>query len=122
MRLSAHFDSAEFASHDGARTPARQLLWLTELCRDYLEPLRREFGPVTITSGFRSASHNRAVGGAPLSYHTRRPGRPGAAADVQCKRGTPREWFDFLDRCHAPGLGLYPTWVHVDNREGRARW
>lgn len=122
MRLTAHFDSAEFASHDGAPMPARQLYWLQKLCVRQLEPLRREFGAVTVHSGHRSASHNAAVGGAPASYHLRILHRRGAAADVSCARGTPREWYDFLDRRGARGLGLYDGWVHVDNRKGRARW
>lgn len=122
MRLTAHFDSDEFRTRDGSPTPARQLHWLRKLCQDYLEPLREEFGPVTITSGFRSVRDNSRVRGAPSSYHTRIPHRRGAAADVICRRGTPAEWYRFLDRLGAPGLGLYPSWVHVDNRAGRARW
>jgi len=122
-RLSPHFLAVEFSQHDGqARTPDGQLYWLRKLCTDYLEPLRGQFGPVTISSGFRSVKYNAGVGGAPASYHTRRSGRRGAAADVRCARGTPREWYAFLDRHEAPGLGIYPSWVHVDNRGGRARW
>jgi hypothetical protein len=41
---------------------------------------------------------------------------------VSCARGTPREWFEQLDALGAPGLGLYRTHVHVDNRSGFARW
>lgn len=122
MRLSPHFDSAEFRSHDGARTPSRQLHWLRRLCIDYLEPLRASFGPVRILSGYRSVAHNHQVGGAPASYHTRIRDRRGAAADVACARGTPAEWYAFLDARGAPGLGSYASWVHVDNRAGRARW
>lgn len=122
MRLAPHFDTSEFASRDGELIPAAQLTWLRALCRDYLEPLRSEFGPVTITSGYRSVGHNRRIGGAPASYHTRIRGRRGAAADVRCARGNPAAWFRYLDRLGAPGLGLYTWGVHVDNRAGRARW
>jgi uncharacterized protein YcbK (DUF882 family) len=122
MRLTPHFDSAEFRSADGAPTPARQLHWLRLLCVEYLEPLRSEFGPVTILSGFRSARRNAQVSGARASFHMRLRGRRGAAADVRCARGTPADWYDFLDRRGAPGLGRYSWGVHVDNRAGRARW
>ena len=50
------------------------------------------------------------------------PGLKGAAADVRCARGTPRQWYAFLDRLDPGGLGLYVGHVHVDNRSGRARW
>ena len=122
-RLSPHFLASEFAQHDGRdRTPAEQLYWLTRLCTVYLEPLRAKFGPVTIVSGFRSPSYNAGVGGAPASFHTRRPDRRGAAADVKCARGRSSDWYRFLDSLDPGGLGIYPTWVHVDNRAGRARW
>lgn len=122
MRLSPHFEAWEFASSDGRPTPARQLHWLRRLCLDYLEPLRQEYGVTHVTSGFRSTRHNDDVGGAPRSMHRRIPNRRGAAADVVCARGTPREWYEFLDRLGCPGLGLYDTHVHADNRAGRARW
>jgi zinc D-Ala-D-Ala carboxypeptidase len=122
MRLSPHFNSREFASHDGAATPHRQLHYLRLLCERYLEPLRAEFGPVRVVSGHRSLNHNRSVGGAGSSYHLRLRGRAGAAADVTCARGTPREWYDFLDALRPGGLGIYETHVHVDNRRGHARW
>jgi uncharacterized protein YcbK (DUF882 family) len=122
VQLTPHFASSEFASHDGAATPRRQLHWLRRLCIDYLEPLRQEFGPVTVVSGHRSSTHNASVGGARASFHMRIRGRRGAAADVRCRRGSPAQWHAFLDRLGAPGLGRYPSWVHVDNRAGRARW
>jgi uncharacterized protein YcbK (DUF882 family) len=122
VRLSPHFRSEEFDSHDGARMPLRYRWKLRRLCRRYLEPLRSRFGPVTVTSGYRSLSHNARVGGAPRSFHTFVAGRAGAAADVVCARGRPGEWHAYLDSIGAPGLGLYPSFVHVDTRRGRARW
>jgi len=121
MRLSPHFDSREFAQ-GGTAAPSGYLLWARKLCVTYLEPLRAEFGPVTVISGFRTVSHNAQVGGAPASMHLRRAGRRGAAADITCARGTPAEWYRFLDARGVPGLGAYSTHVHADNRAGRARW
>lgn len=120
-RLSPHFHSDEFRSR-GHAAPHGYLYWARRLCVIYLEPLRAEFGPVRITSGYRSVQHNRDVGGAPASYHTRIAGRRGAAADFTCARGRPADWHRFLDRAGVPGLGLYATFVHADNRGQRARW
>lgn len=122
MRLTPHFDSAEFAVDHQRRAPDRYLRWARRLCEVYLEPLRRDFGPVTIVSGCRSRQHNAELAGARSSMHLSIAGRRGAAADVVCARGEPREWYQLLDRLGAPGLGLYADHVHVDNREGHARW
>lgn len=122
MRLTAHFTSEEFRCHDGTPAPHHSLGQLRSLCRDFLEPLRDEYGPVTIVSGYRTPEHNRRVGGAPRSYHVYQDERQGVAADVRCKGGTPRSWYRTLDRLSPGGLGSYIAHVHVDNRPGRARW
>lgn len=121
MKLSPHFDAREFAC--GAQeAPSGYLHWAKKLCEEYLEPLRAVYGPVTVMSGFRTIKHNADVGGAPASFHMRRAGRRGAACDFTCARGTPGEWYAFLDRAGIPGLGRYTTHVHADNRTGHARW
>lgn len=122
MRLSEHFDTREFACHDGTPAPTHSYDDLRQLCRRYLEPLRARWGAVTIISGYRTPSHNRAVGGAPHSYHVYAAGRWGAAADVRCARGRPSDWMTTLRVLDPGGLGGYDTHVHVDNRVGRARW
>lgn len=122
MRLTEHFELREFLSHDGSDMPARCIPRLRSLCRVYLEPLRRNYGPVLVISGVRSRDHNMSVGGAPQSYHLCLPDRLGAAADVRCREGSPAEWYRFLDARGAQGLGLYESHVHVDSRHGRARW
>jgi uncharacterized protein YcbK (DUF882 family) len=122
VRLTPHFSLGEWVRAGDPEPPAATVRHLRALCAAYLEPLRREWGPVTIHSGIRSPERNRAVGGAPQSYHVPILGRRGAAADISCARGTPREWYRTLDQLGAPGLGLYPTHVHVDNRASRARW
>lgn len=75
-----------------------------------------------MVSGFRTAEYNRQVDGAPASYHVYFRGRQGAAADVTCRSGTPRQWADYLDSLDVPGLGRYGDHVHADNRRYRARW
>ena len=49
------------------------------LCTQVLEPVLSKIGrPIVITSGYRCAKLNAAVGGVPKSYHTK-----GMAADIR---------------------------------------
>lgn len=100
-KLSSHFVATEFDCHDGTQWPpgARDALELW--AKVWGEPLRKAFGPVRIASGYRTASYNAGVGGAPSSYHiyslrydaTGNRGRGvGVAADCIPARGTPADW------------------------------
>lgn len=123
-RLTAHFHVDEFMRGGGCEElPANARAALAFLCRFYLEPLRQTFGAVTIHSGCRSQAHNRAVGGAPVSYHRYSIRRGRVAADVTCLTGRPSQWFDRLDALYPPvgGLIQYADHVHLDNRAG-VRW
>jgi len=51
---------------------------MKKLANMVLQPVRDRFGPVSISSGFRSVSVNSLVGGSPNSDHTR-----GMAADIE---------------------------------------
>jgi uncharacterized protein YcbK (DUF882 family) len=121
-RVSAHFAVREFDCHDGTEVPRYAYGDLERLARRYLEPLRVEFGPVRVVSGYRTRSYNRSVGGVAGSYHVYRRARPGVAADIECRIGEPYQWAAFLDELGPGGLGRYQDHVHVDNREGHARW
>jgi uncharacterized protein YcbK (DUF882 family) len=122
-RAGRWFTVAEFDSRDGRRVPPAAHHELEHLVAELLDPLRSRFGRTTVTSGYRSAAHNLAVGGAPQSFHRYdlAPGR-GVAADVRCARGTPSKWAAFLDARGAGGLGTYRGFVHVDTRAGVERW
>lgn len=70
-RLSEHFTLEEMCRSGAAvrhridNTPDReQTERLRQLCLNVLEPLRRRFGVIRITSGFRSERLNAIVGGA----------------------------------------------------------
>ena len=83
-QLSEHFLLTEFTRsatalrHRIDNTPSAEVVDnLRQLCLHVLEPLRRRFGVIRITSGYRSEPLNRLVGGARHSQHLR-----GEAADI----------------------------------------
>jgi uncharacterized protein YcbK (DUF882 family) len=128
-RLSKHFVVEEFDCHDGSRVAERDYNGLEYLCRVFLEPLRAKYGRVHVNSGFRTPSYNRKIGGAAQSFHiyTMHDGND-QAADVTCTKGDPRGWHAYLnsirrkERGGKGGLGLYPSFVHVDIRDYQANW
>lgn len=147
-RLSPHFTVEEFDCHDGTQVQPEWYDDIARLCEWILEPLRSEFGPVKVISGYRTASHNRHVGGAPHSVHLlttplpggerrprsserRSPAPLAAAADVIPSRGSAVAWATWaraLRAAHAHlgpqgrgGVGLYVSqgFVHLDTGPAR---
>ena len=115
MYQSKYFKPQEFACRCGCGAQEVSEVLLREL-----DSIREHFGvPVSITSGRRCESHNKAVGGANKSQHVL-----GLAADIQVKGKTPKEVFEFLNQKFKShyGIGLYKTFVHFDVRDKRARW
>ena len=84
--LSEHFSVEEMTRSQTAREkridntpPEAAVRNLKILCTQVLEPARAELGrPVIITSGYRCAKLNAAVGGVLKSYHTK-----GMAANIR---------------------------------------
>ncbi len=67
---------------------------LRQLCVHVLEPVRRRFGVTRISSGYRSAELNDAVGGVATSQHLR-----GEAADIHISdMETGRRIYDYIRR------------------------
>lgn len=120
--LSPHFRVHEFTCHDGTPPPAAARPAVLYLCQFILEPMRRDFGPITIVSGYRTPKHNRLVHGARDSRHVYDDHPESPAADIRCKHGNPHDWYVWLDSHMGGGLGRYATWVHVDLRRTRTRW
>lgn len=114
--LTAHFSSHEFVCRDGSSHPIDCKLLAM------LEAIRCHFGPISITSGYRSPSYNKKVGGASESYHLR-----GQAADIRALKADPDTVYKWADeQFPISGLGIYRRngggWVHIDCRSYRARW
>lgn len=81
--------------------------------------------PVTISSGSRCSSYNEKVGGVSDSQHKVKGDGYTHAADIQVKDVEPRLVYSFLnDLFHNTlGIGIYNTFVHIDDRIDRAyRW
>lgn len=133
MKLSANFQLSELTFSQTAEQLGihnepnpEQIEKLQKLVVHVLQPLRDYFlRPVHISSGFRSAPLNRAIGGALTSQHMR-----GEAADIKIAGiGNDLIWqyirdnleFDqvILERCRADNP--YSGWVHVSYREGNNR-
>lgn len=121
-RLSANFTVREFACQDGSDP----VFVDSELVR-VLQNIRDHFGkPVVITSAYRTATHNKAVGGAKYSQHCY-----GRAADIRVAGVTVERLAAYAEKLlpDTGGIGRYPVrsgrptgWVHVDTRPAKSRW
>jgi uncharacterized protein YcbK (DUF882 family) len=114
MKLSAHFSLAEFISPNDPNRPNQSgLANLRELAA-VLEIIRARAGrPLKITSGYRSPSYNRAIGGAAMSLHT-----TGMACDIEAP-GDMLELAALTSQiAEIGGVGVYPGrgFIHVDIR------
>jgi uncharacterized protein YcbK (DUF882 family) len=123
MNLSENFNLSEFASKDGAEFPQDVINNITRLAAA-LQVIRNELkARITITSGYRSPAHNRAIKGAENSTHVR-----GLAADFRVQGMTPVHVAAVIERLISEnkipqgGLKAYSSWVHYDIRGTRARW
>ena len=84
IQLSEHFRLSEFTRSATAirygidnQPEIEDIEALQSLCVNVLEPLRRRFGVIRITSGYRSPKLNSVIGGSRTSQHMR-----GEAADI----------------------------------------
>jgi len=114
---TAHFKQSEFkCKHCGKLPPGgipKKLLLR-------LEAMRAKCGnkSITITSGYRCATHNKNVGGATNSQHLY-----GKAADIKVSGVSPSTVYSYANTIFGDGgVGKYSTFTHVDIRNGRARW
>lgn len=123
MKISLHFNLAEFSCKDGTAYPTQ---WLSDrlipLVSD-LEVIRAYLNdPILINSAYRTPSYNKKIGGALFSQHTQ-----GTALDIKCINVKIKDLHQaILDlikqgKIKNGGVGLYKTWVHYDHGPSR-RW
>lgn len=121
-QLAPGFKVREFRCRDGS-----DAIMIDQTLVVLLQAIREHFGKaVVITSGYRTAAHNAAVGGAKSSQHPL-----GRAVDIQVA-DTPVEDVAAYAESLMPtwgGVGRYPVkagrtkgWVHVDTRPNKSRW
>ena len=121
-QLAPGFRVREFRCRDGSDT-----IMIDQTLAVLLQAIREHFNkPITITSGYRTAAHNKSVGGAKSSQHLL-----GKAADIQVADTTVEAVAAYAESLMPDwgGVGRYPVkagrtkgWVHVDTRPNKSRW
>ena len=129
MRLTAHFTLAEFTRSESAKrhgvsnepTP-EHLENIRVLCEKVLEPIRAKYGPIVISSGYRSKTLNHYIGGTLKSQHME-----GKAVDIDMDgmgTVTNKEIFEYikynLEFDQLINEFNY-AWVHVSYNAGKNR-
>lgn len=125
-KLSPNFHLSEFLRSESAarkaigNEPDTRSIENLHRVAQALESVRKKFGPIYVTSGFRSLLLNKTIGGTPNSAHLY-----GHAADFVVRRASPRDvarWIaanleDFDQVIDEPG------WCHLGVRspKGEAR-
>lgn len=124
---SPNFSFEEFFTRDAQynRFPPPKKYWGNiQKVMNTLEVIRAELGgePLSISSGYRSEWHNKAVGGVPNSYH-----KKGMAADIT-SNVTPAKVQSVVEklmksgRITPGGLGRGATFTHVDIKGSYRTW
>lgn len=140
LPVTDHFPVAEFTCHDGTPYPVGQpddevpgKAWgetRLALLKKTLEVIRSAGGdePLHIDSGYRDEAYDqklydddKGAGNVASPQTSQHP--KGRAADIKHKHLSPRALFTLIISLyqdgqlpHLGGIGLYPTFVHVDVR------
>ena len=119
-KLSENFSSLEFDCH-GSGCCSETII--NPKLVEYVQKIRDHFGKsITVTSGYRCPVHNKRIGGATGSRHSK-----GDAADIVVQGVTPREVAKYAESIGIKGIGLYETsadgyFTHIDTRDKKSFW
>lgn len=119
-KLSENFNSLEFDCH-GSGCCSETIV--NPKLVEYVQKIRDHFGKsITVTSGYRCPVHNKRIGGATGSRHSK-----GDAADIVVSGVAPREVAKYAESIGIKGIGLYETnadghFTHVDTRDVKSFW
>ncbi len=135
MKLSNNLSLGEFTHSQTAKrrgidnTPSPEHLKAAKaLAENIFQPIRRHFAvPIYLSSGYRSAALNEAIGGSKTSQHSK-----GEAIDIDMdfRKGPKnydvfqfiKEFLDFDQLIWEFGTKDNPDWVHVSyNSDGEQR-
>jgi hypothetical protein len=133
MKLTAHFSLAEFTRSESAKrhgvsnepTP-EHLKNLIVLCEKVLEPIRMKFGPINISSGYRSKALNHYIGGSLNSQHCEAKAADidmdgmGGASNTEIFNYI-KDSLDFDQLIWEFGDNNKPDWVHVSYNGAKNR-
>lgn len=120
IKLSENFNSLEFDCH-GSGCCSETII--NPKLVEYVQKIRDHFGKsITVTSGYRCPVHNKRIGGATGSRHSK-----GDAADIVVSGVAPREVAKYAESIGIKGIGLYETnadghFTHVDTRDVKSFW
>lgn len=113
-KLSENFKVKEFRSRDGA-----DKILIDEKLVCLLQKMRDKFGEIKISSAYRTATHNKKVGGVANSQHLY-----GLAADITIKDNSRlTEAARYAEKIGFTGIGLddkYQNFLHLDTRKNRS--
>lgn len=119
-KLSENFNSSEFDCH-GSGCCSETII--NPKLVEYVQKIRDHFGKsITVTSGYRCPVHNKRIGGATGSRHSK-----GDAADIVVSGVAPAEVAKYAESIGIKGIGLYETnadghFTHVDTRDVKSFW
>ena len=119
-KLSENFNSLEFDCH-GSGCCSETII--NPKLVEYVQKIRDHFGKsITVTSGYRCPVHNKRIGGATGSRHSK-----GDAADIVVSGVAPKEVAKYAESIGIKGIGLYETdadghFTHVDTRDVKSFW
>jgi uncharacterized protein YcbK (DUF882 family) len=104
-QLGKYFRANEFRSRDGY-----PIVLVHPSLIVLLNTIRRYFDkPVIVNSGYRTRSHNRAIGGARYSYHCL-----GMAADIWVPGVSIIDLYSLALGNNVGGIGIYNNFIHLD--------